>query len=100
MATLWPAPKDPHEKKDYVFRFFRSGEIVSAVVTCEVKMGTVEIIGPPTIIDDPEGKGEMSAVKVRLSGGVVGERCEIRCLVEHPSLQTSDLTGLLRIKEK
>ena len=100
MATLWSAPKDPHEKKDYVFRFYRSGETVSAVLACEVEVGTVEILGAPAIIDDPEGKGELTAVKVRLSGGVVSERCEVRCLVEHPSGQTSDLTGLLRIKEK
>ncbi len=100
MATLWPAPKDPHETKDYVFRFWRSGETVSGVAACEVEKGSVQIQGQPTVVNDPCGKGALTAVKVRLTGGQANESCEVRCLVEHPSGQTSDLTGLLRIREK
>ena len=97
----WPAPKDPDETKDYVFRFgpVLAGETISDILSCEVTVGSVEIVGSPTIVTDTE-YGASANVKVRLSGGVIDEPCEVRALVEAPSGQTSDLTGKLKIRKK
>lgn len=97
----WPAPKDPDESKFYLFKFgpVLEGATIASIVECAVMVGSVEIVGSPTIVADAT-YGAAANVKVKLSGGTLGEVCEVHALVLDTSTQTSDLTGRLKIKAK
>lgn len=97
----WPAPKDPDEIKYYWFRFgpVLEGATITTVDACEVTEGSVAIVGSPTVVTDAT-YGAASSVRVMLSGGTIGETCEVHALVTDTSGQTSDLTGKLKIRAK
>jgi hypothetical protein len=92
MARLWKAAKDPDERLDFFINWEDrlEGDTIETSVWA-VDSGSVEI-------DEDDVIGDITSVW--LTGGVLGETCQVRNTITTTEGRIRELTGKLRIQAK
>ncbi len=94
--SSWP-PKDPDEVLDYTINWRKTGnECLRPGET--IVTSTVEVVAGSVVIDSTSDDG--SVVTIWLSGGTVGEVCQVRNHIVTSATREYDKTANLRIRER